>query len=397
MLLKVINQNSKLFSLASFGLILLSILQVAKSTIAEINNNEFLDINPWAFSDLLINYQGGFVRRGLIGEIVFYLDSDGILFDTVYKIIFLNFCIFVILILLNLKILNLNTFQKFLFHISIFGVFNMSLFGNYFARKEIFVINLFLILVIIYKKFSKQIFIYTAHLFSLFAILIHEGIGFFLFYPFVMYLFSKIKNSNKFKFSFRITNLSIFLLIFFFKGNNSIALHIINSLSADDRYLIKNLDQNAITALGWGMNEVFNSIYIVLFSGSVVLWIVFFLAIPISISIVLGISFYDLVNKCKKIIYSNYEFLLVPLLFILGWDWGRWILTIFYFLFFVFFLEIDNHQPKNTQSLIVLLFTIISFLTSMPPCCLEMGSTKVSSNIYRIYKSFEITIMSLMN
>lgn len=397
MLLKVINQNSKLFSLASFGLILLSILQVAKSTIAEINNNEFLDINPWAFSDLLINYQGGFVRRGLIGEIVFYLDSDGILFDTVYKIIFLNFCIFVILILLNLKILNLNTFQKFLFHISIFGVFNMSLFGNYFARKEIFVINLFLILVIIYKKFSKQIFIYTAHLFSLFAILIHEGIGFFLFYPFVTYLFSKIKNSNKFKYSFRITNLSIFLLIFFFKGNNSIALHIINSLSADDRYLIKNLDQNAITALGWGMNEVFNSIYIVLFSGSVVLWIVFFLAIPISISIVLGISFYDLVNKCKKIIYSNYEFLLVPLLFILGWDWGRWILTIFYFLFFVFFLEIDNHQPKNTQSLIVLLFTIISFLTSMPPCCLEMGSTKVSSNIYRIYKSFEITIMSLMN
>ena len=397
MLLKVINQNSKLFSLASFGLILLSILQVAKSTIAEINNNEFLDINPWAFSDLLINYQGGFVRRGLIGEIVFYLDSDGILFDTVYKIIFLNFCIFVILILLNLKILNLNTFQKFLFHISIFGVFNMSLFGNYFARKEIFVINLFLILVIIYKKFSKQIFIYTAHLFSLLAILIHEGIGFFLFYPFVTYLFSKIKNSNKFKYSFRITNLSIFLLIFFFKGNNSIALDIINSLSADDRYLIKNLDQNAITALGWGINEVFNSIYIVLFSGSVVLWIVFFLAIPISISIVLGISFYDLVNKCKKIIYSNYEFLLVPLLFILGWDWGRWILTIFYFLFFVFFLEIDNHQPKNTQSLIVLLFTIISFLTSMPPCCLEMGSTKVSSNIYRIYKSFEITIMSLMN
>jgi len=134
MLLKVINQNSKLFSLASFGLILLSILQVAKSTIAEINNNEFLDINPWAFSDLLINYQGGFVRRGLIGEIVFYLDSDGILFDTVYKIIFFNFCIFVILILLNLKILNLNTFQKFLFHISIFGVFNMSLFGNYFAK-----------------------------------------------------------------------------------------------------------------------------------------------------------------------------------------------------------------------------------------------------------------------
>lgn len=397
MLLKVINQNSKLFSLASFGLILLSILQVAKSTIAEINNNEFLDINPWAFSDLLINYQGGFVRRGLIGEIVFYLDSDGILFDTVYKIIFLNFCIFVILILLNLKILNLNTFQKFLFHISIFGVFNMSLFGNYFARKEIFVINLFLILVIIYKKFSKQIFIYTAHLFSLFAILIHEGIGFFLFYPFVTYLFSKIKNSNKFKYSFRITNFSIFLLIFFFKGNNSIALHIINSLSADDRYLIKNLDQNAITALGWGINEVFNSIYIVLFSGSVVLWIVFFLAIPISISIVLGISFYDLVNKCKKIIYSNYEFLLLPLLFILGWDWGRWILTIFYFLFFVFFLEIDDHQPKNTQSLIVLLFTIISFLTSMPPCCLEMGSTKVSSNIYRIYKSFEITIMSLMN
>jgi len=397
MLIKVINQNSKLFSLTSFGLILLSILQVAKSTISEIGNTKFLDINPWAFSELLINYQGGFVRRGLVGEMIYHLDSDGILFDTVYKIIFLNFCIFVILIVINLNILNLNTFQKFLFHISIFGVFNMTLFGYYFARKEIFVINLFLILIIIYKKLSKQIFIYTAHLFSLLAILIHEGIGFFLFFPFVTYLFSKIENSNKFKNSFRITNLSIFSLIFFFKGSNSVALHIMNSLSSEDRYLFENLDQNAISALGWGVNEVINSIYIVLFSGSVVLWSVFFLAIPISISIVLRISFYDFVNKFKKIIYSNYEFLLVPLLFILGWDWGRWILTIFYFLFFVFFLEIENYKPINIQYAKFLLFTIVSLLTSMPPCCLEMGSTKVSSNIYRIYKSFEITIISLMN
>lgn len=31
-----------------------------------------LNLNPWCFGEFLINYQGGFVRRGLLGEIIYF-------------------------------------------------------------------------------------------------------------------------------------------------------------------------------------------------------------------------------------------------------------------------------------------------------------------------------------
>ena len=53
-----INANNKYFQFAGYLLALISIFQVAKATIFEKNNFEFIDINPWAFTELLINYEG---------------------------------------------------------------------------------------------------------------------------------------------------------------------------------------------------------------------------------------------------------------------------------------------------------------------------------------------------
>ena len=128
---------------------LISIIQVAKATLFERNNSNFIDIHPWAFQELLINYQGGFVRRGLIGNLIYFFDNDGVLFDTLYIFVFINFLIFVILINLNL---NLSNLQKLLFHISIFAPFSITLFGDYYARKEIFILNFYLALLLLYKK-----------------------------------------------------------------------------------------------------------------------------------------------------------------------------------------------------------------------------------------------------
>ena len=35
-------------------------------------------INGWTFNEWLINYQGGFVRRGLLGELIFNLNKINI-------------------------------------------------------------------------------------------------------------------------------------------------------------------------------------------------------------------------------------------------------------------------------------------------------------------------------
>ena len=42
-------------------------------------------------------------------------------------------------------------------------------------------------------------------------------------------------------------------------------------------------------------------------------------------------------------------------------------------------------------------YVVISFLTAMPPCCIAMESTQVSSNYYRIFKSIAITITQFLN
>ena len=131
-----INNNSKLYQLFGYGLSIISIFQVAKATVLERNNYEFIDINPWAFTELLINYEGGFVRRGFIGNIIFQLDSDGILFDTLYFVLFVNFIIFVFLILLNLRTSSLSHFQKLLFHISIFAPFNINFVWQFLCKKR---------------------------------------------------------------------------------------------------------------------------------------------------------------------------------------------------------------------------------------------------------------------
>ena len=88
----------RVFNLFNFFLIIISIIQVAKSTIFELNNTAKIDINPWAYSDLLINYQAGFVRRGLLGNLIYISDQDGVIYNNLYIFIFLNFCFFCILI-----------------------------------------------------------------------------------------------------------------------------------------------------------------------------------------------------------------------------------------------------------------------------------------------------------
>jgi hypothetical protein len=48
---------------------------------------------PWAFSDLLIDYRAGFVRRGLLGTIIHHLSGSGSELPVTNRIVFTNFCI----------------------------------------------------------------------------------------------------------------------------------------------------------------------------------------------------------------------------------------------------------------------------------------------------------------
>ena len=387
----------RVFNLFNFFLIIISIIQVAKSTIFELNNTAKIDMNPWAYSDLLINYQAGFVRRGLLGNLIYISDQDGVIYNNLYIFVFLNFCFFVLLIILNLNLLPLNSFQKFLFHISIFGTFNMTLFGNYFARKEIFILNLFLIITLVKQKVNLKFFILICSFFGIIAILIHEGIGFFLFYPFTIFLIKQKNGNESFVNLFRLLMFFTFLTSFVFRGGESVSQGILDSISQTDLNLLDGLNPNAITFLNSNLFDALEMLYILIFSGSLILWGVFFIFIIVTLSIVFNIDIRKIYNDLRSRLSDNKDFFIIFALFVLGWDWGRWILTLFYFILFGVLIDIKESKNKIYSIYHYVFFVSISIITSMPPCCLEMSGTKVSSNFFRIYKSFEISFLQFLN
>ena len=377
---------------------LISIVQVAKSTLFERNNSNFLDIHPWAFQELLINYQGGFVRRGFIGNLIYLFDNDGVLFDTLYVFVFINFIIFVILINLNLS--NLSNLQKLLFHISIFAPFSITLFGDYYARKEIFILNLYLALLFLYKKKKVKLLVFSIFFVGLISLLIHEGITFFLLFPFLIHLLKKINIPNRVSSLFKISMIFTFAVIILFRGNNQIVRGIYESLSIEDLNLVQsvNYGSNAIDAIGWpSLWYTFRSTYTLFFSGSLIYWSVFFVITLYTISIIFNLKMSLIYATSKDLLFKNKEFLLMLPLFTIGYDWGRWIFTIFYLYFFFLIANKDFQVEKIKFNLNIAAYLFVSLLTEMPACCIQQGGTAVTANYYRIFKSIEITIMNFLN
>ena len=54
----IIKNNSNLYQLFSYVLSIVSVFQVAKATVLVRNKYEFIDIKPWSFSEIIINYVG---------------------------------------------------------------------------------------------------------------------------------------------------------------------------------------------------------------------------------------------------------------------------------------------------------------------------------------------------
>ena len=381
-----------------FFLYLISIAGVAKKTIL----SDTLEYGNWSFSELIISYPNQFIRRGLIGELATIFDSNLVLFNTINIFIFINFIIFIILSNVHFKLSNFNSLQHFLYMISIFGVFNISIFNHYYQRKEMFVLNLFLIsLLVIRTKLSNYTVFITMSLTSILMILIHEGIAM-ITIPFLVFISkNKISNFGNLLKIYTATILSTFLLVIISAGNESASTELWQGLSEFDRSLIY-IEPNAITAIGWSLfDSFFITTQVLIFSGYMFLWIFYFLILAFTLLVIFKDGFQNLqfdLSAIKIFLKNNKYFLVIPILFIVGYDWGRWIFALFHLCFFTFMMFYKNNASfikKWTPTIFI--FITVSMLTIMPECCLNMSGTPISSNYFRIFKSMQITIMSLFS
>ena len=279
----------------------------------------------WTISEWLINYQGGFTRRGLIGEIVFQFSK---IFSITLREIIFTFQVVTYIIFYSLLYKFIRDINKSL--LLIFAIFS-PLFVIYpiaevevLARKEVFVFISFLTVANIFaqKTIKNKHFLYFS-LILVTTILIWEGVIFYL--PFFI-IIPIIKNNFVLDKIFLIRiilsvlpTLIVFYFIVFFKltaNEIKIMCDSVNECYGAMSYMNNSLDSNIAE-----VTSKFKLIYLIRYI--LIFLIGFFPFLIIIKNSKFKVNLFIIGKNCLPIFFIL--FLPNILFFYVAQDWGRWI------------------------------------------------------------------------
>ena len=372
--------------------------------------------NDSTISEWIINYSGGFTKRGIIGQISIYFAR---IFDSELRDIILYFQVLIIGIYFTFIFI-------FLKKIYIDRIYLLCVFTPIFllypvyeievlARKEIFIYVLFIIhLLILIHKF-KYANISKLITFTI-SVLIWEPVLFFL----PMWIFIDIASKNTKKKN----NLLFFVKdqIFYLPGIIICMVFIFNPLSEIEHFkmvtILKN-EFNEVCYMSCGL-LLHKSTLMQQFTGNFhaysienilrYIWIIIIGFLPFFI-LLKHINFKKkkknnyLINNEKKT--TNYFYLIlspVLVLFLMGYDWGRWVnisytlsLLTFLYLFKKNIIIINFETLKKSKLNLLsmknfsLIFIIYCFTWSPKTVITgDIGSFPLYRAVYKIYKTFLI-------
>ena len=364
----------------------------------------------WSISEWLINYQGGFTRRGLGGEInIFFAELFSIpLRDTIFLIQSLGHSIYLLLLFLYFRNLNFNIIQVFALFSPLFLLYPIAELEAL-GRKEMFIFIFFVsVMFISEKKFNPKVLNLTIFIFFPILCLIWEQI--ILFAPFfVVILINKNRYSSFSDILIKlplIFSSSIFIIIIIFlfplskQGHTEMCSYLINQFGekcyASADLLIKN-------------TIYFDTLYIherVNFFPEYFRYIMIFLIgfLPLHLSLYRNHFIFkdNLVTRYFSPL-SLFICLYIPilLLFAFGHDWGRWI-NITYSLSILLYLYLLKEKLITSQFyhyqvfkifskrkiLLVMIFYLFAFFWNPKTTVLEDIAT---NSLYKIiYNSSKI-------
>jgi len=357
----------------------------------------------YTFTDWLINYEGGFVRRGLLGQIVFELSK---LLNIQIKFLILIFQISIYLIYFLLFFLLLSKRETNFFWLLI--IFSPISFLYPMAelealgRKDIFVITSFLIFSIInYRSFSSLLFSFI-FIFTL-SCLIHEITFFYIFhYLFVFYVKNKIFINQKLNIKhYLVSFLSLGVLLY-------LNLYLHNFVVIED--IVNSYNYENLTALSGSFSHIsptIDSVFFKTFSKINIVtiarygFLILISTIPFIYFIKIKSDYENKYFNFQNIFISNI-LLSIPL-YLLIFDWGR-VIYINYNFFIIIIIFIFNSNLINTKYLqkkleviskpIKILFFIFICLSFSPKLLItdDLGSKplyKSATKIFKIIKNFE--------
>ncbi|WP_440920173.1 hypothetical protein [Candidatus Pelagibacter sp.] len=318
--------------------------------------------NDSTISEWLINYEGGFTKRGLIGQIaieisrlfnlnlritIFFLQS---FVCTIYFILLFNF-------LKNLKLEKIVILSIFTPIFILYPVAEIEVL----ARKEIIIFSLYLIYLLVPNRNILKIFSFIV--FTSISMLVWEPVIFFFPIIFLLEIIEKnIENYDVhfYKILFLFVPSLMIASIFIFDPLNEIEWNMMASI------LKSEFDQNCYMSCFLLKSK---STIIQQFQGN---YGSYSLEVFIRYFFIILIGFYPLFTLIKNSKINNYNLVLfkhfvsfskillfsltpVILLFAMGYDWGRWVNISYIFLLIIFFqllkhrrITINYENLRNT-------------------------------------------------
>ena len=333
---------------------------------------KYNNLAEWTISEWLINYQGGFTRRGLIGEIVFQFSK---IFSTTPRETILIFQIISYLVYFVLLYKFIKNIKKNL--LLIFAIFS-PLFILYpiaevevLARKEIFLFISFLIVINIFEKpkLQNKHFLYFSIILSILT-LIWEGIIFYLTYFVILLILRNNFILNKsFLIKLIFCLIPVFIILLFIvlfrltENEVNIMCESINECYGAINYLDNNLKSN--------ISEVTSQFKFTYLLRYIFIFFIGFLPLLILIK-------NSTLNIKTKIITENalplFILMFLPniIFYFIAQDWGRWI-NISYSLSLLTYLhlyknnfvklsnKVINFNIFKKKYILIMIFIIFSF------------------------------------
>lgn len=381
--------------------------------------------NQWSISEWMINYQGGFVRRGLIGEILHQFKFSGGVIPVLYLIVLGLYCIYISIFIANYLVSKINSTTVLILAILIpGGIFHMAMGVSFYTRKEILFLIHFGILCLLYQMICRSTQNHRSIWIALYGTLViiggicltlvHEAY-LFMAYPITLFLCLILRSENKdsqlagiIPFLYALVIPIIFLICSVNHGDQITSQAIWDSYQLSDRLILASkapyTSSYATAGIGWGLMQHLSTIYGVFITGTWAYWIFFWLvngcvlvsiASRISLERIPSIDYAkddDVVIKKRIVFVASiaFGFLISSSMFFIASDYGRWIacasnltlLLSFSIQESPYLMRLSDRLQNNYIYIFkrllqiaispILLFTLLLYevIFQMPECCL---------------------------
>lgn len=380
--------------------------------------------NIWPVTEWLVNYQGGFVRRGLIGEFLLTISDpiSGIL-PNLYRFVLSSYIFYITIFFAVYALAKIKNNRVLILALLIQGgIYHMGISADFYTRKE----NLFLIffgfLCLLYINASKKVgeskkkrlfwLVSLPIIFGPILILIHEAYLFMSFPLTAMLLFIVCKENPSYiylRFGF-VLYVGICLIFFIscsiHHGDVVLAQAIWDSLPWVDRVKLSPSAPYsqfaAISSIGWSLGQHLSTIYGVFITGGVYIWIFFILGNVLTLAVIASLIYPISAESRPKRIYGLLVIGLIvsSAMFLIAADWGRWIAFMSnQLLLLMFALSVSTFSKGEEKSKLILnlikytqkiapkyLFYIVlvyGLVFQMPECCVQYPNIFVFQSLFQ--------------